>query len=160
MSFLKTNSNEAGGFGLLTPGEYEVVISEVKKGKSQAGNEKLDLTLTIRSNVEQKHQKRKIFDTLAVTEKAMFKFHNLGMALFGEGQEFGSIDEFKKAITNQYVRVKIKTDKSVYQGEEREKDVVVTYMPATDGAGGGEGPADPFQDNGRPIDISEDDLPF
>jgi hypothetical protein len=159
MSFLKTNPNEAGGFGVLTPGEYEVVISEAKIGKSQAGNDVLKLTLTVRSNVEQPHQKRKIFDNFAVTEKAMFKFHNLGMALFGEGSEFGTLEEFKKAVLNQYVRVLIKTESNTYQGQTRDQDRVVTYMPSAT-EGGGEGPGDPFQDDGRPIDISEDDLPF
>lgn len=159
MSFLKTNSNEAGGFGVLTPGEYEVVISEVQKKTSQAGNDVLNLTLTVRSNVDQLHQKRKIFDSLTVTEKAMFKFHNLGMALFGEGSEFGSLDEFKKAITNQYVRVLIKTKTETYQGQTKDKDVVVTYMPSAT-EGGSEGASDPWGNDGRPIDVSDEELPF
>lgn len=160
MAFLKTSSTEAGGFGPLTPGEYEVVISEAKISTSEtSGNEVLKLTLTVRSNVDQPHKKRKVFDNLAVTEKAMFKFHNLSMALFGEGTEFASLAEFKKAVTNQCVRVLIKTEKNTYQGQTKDVDRVVTYK-LSEADGGGEGNGDPFEDDGRPIDISEDDLPF
>jgi hypothetical protein len=160
MSFLKTNKDEAGGFGVLTPGEYEVVISEVKKTTAkESGNEMLALQLTVRSNVDQLHKKRKIFDNLVVSEKAMFKFHNLAMALFGEGSEFESLDAFKKAITNQYVRVLIKNENNTYKGETKLVDRVVNYMPSA-AEGGSDAPTDPFADDGRPIDVNEDELPF
>jgi hypothetical protein len=160
MSFLKTNPNEAGGFGPLTPGEYEVVISEAKSAKSQSGNDMIKLTLTVRSNVPQLHQKRKIFDNLVVSEKAMFKFHNLSMALFGEGTEFATLEDFRKAIANQYVRVLIKTEQNTHNGVTRDQDRVVTYKEPQDGSGSEVSSGDPFQDDGRPVDISEDDMPF
>jgi hypothetical protein len=171
MPFLSTDSKQGGNFDPITPGEYEVVISEVQVTTSSSQNPMIKAVLVIRSDVDQEFANRKIFDNLAVTEAAMFKFHNLSSALgFEDGHEFDTLEEFAQSIL--YSTVRVKTKQEEYNGNVNAK--VVTYKPSEEGAASPESvvnastyggrssrtASDPFADDGKPIDISDDDLPF
>lgn len=168
MSFLKTNKEAAGtGFEPVKPGKYEVVISEVKLEKTgpnsqNPGTDMLNLTLTIRSNVEQDFKKRKLFDRLVASEKAMFKFHQVGTAVLGDGIEVGTIQEFAKAIKNQCVKVTVTNRKETYEGQERIRENISFYAPSDYPVGGGESDEgfNAFEDDGEAPVISDNDLPF
>lgn len=160
--FFTYDEKQAGGsFDLLPAGDYEVIISSTEVTESSAGNPMIKAVLTIRNDVEQEGQKRKLFENYVATEKAMFKFHQVAKALeWGQGEGVANLEEFAERILYQAVKVKLKVGKP--QNGYEAKNEIVTYMP-TDYpyAGAGSNQEDPYAlDDGKPIDISEDDLPF
>jgi hypothetical protein len=131
MSFLNVNHKEAEtktGYSVLPEGDYEVLISEVEKKQSQSGNDMLKLTLTVRTDVTQEGQKRKVWDYLVATEKAMFKFQQVAKALdFQDGVKYDTIDEFAKAILFKPVQITVKHETSEFNGKTRTNERVVSY---------------------------------
>lgn len=139
--FFSMDEKQAGGFDALPKGEYEVVISEVKVDKSSNGNPMIKATLTVRTDVDQEGSNRKIFDNLVATEKAMFKFHNLGKALgWEQGREFATLDEYAREIL--YKPVRIKLGQRTYQ--DKLQNNVESYIPAQAPYGGPSNSDDPF----------------
>jgi hypothetical protein len=131
MSFLNVNHKEAEtktGFTVLPEGDYDVIISEVEKKQSSAGNDMLKLTLTIRTDIAQDGHKRKIWDYLVDTEKAKFKFQQVAKGLdFAEGAKYDTIDEFAEAILYKAVKVTIKHETSEFNGKTRTNERIVAY---------------------------------
>lgn len=164
MSFFNYNPNEAGsGFDPLPAGEYEVIISEAKVTTFASGSRGIKVTLTVRDDVDQEGGKRKVFENFVETPAAMFKFHNLAKGLeWAEGDGADTLEEFAEKIQFAAVRVKLKVKAATAQYAAGND--VVTYLPtqAASHSGGGFGgnSKDPFYDDGKPIDISDDDLPF
>lgn len=165
MSFFNYDSKQAGnaGFEPVPAGEYEVIISEAKVDTFSTGNRGIKVTLTIRDDVDQEGGKRKVFDNFVESPAAAFKFHNLAKGLeWSEGMTADTLEDYADAIRYQAVRVKLRV-KAASGGYEA-KNEVVTYLPtqAASHSGGGFGnpTSDPFQNNGKAIDISDDDLPF
>lgn len=145
------------GTGALPVGEYECFISEVKVGNAQqSGNEMIKVTLTVRDDVEQGGQKRKLFDNMVFTEAAMFKFHQVGKALGVDGVEFDDIADFAKVMHGRAVRVK--TGQREYGGEMQ--TTVKTYLESSVGGNFTPSSHDPFGGDNKPLNIKEDDLPF
>lgn len=161
MSFFNYNPNEAGsGFDPVPAGEYEVIISEAKVATFNSGNRGLKITLTIRDDVDQEGGKRKVFENFVESANAMFKFHNLAKGLeWAEGDGATTLEDFANKV--QYAAVRVKLKVTAATGQYAAKNEVVTYLPtqAASHSGGGFG-GDPFKNDGTPIDISEDDLPF
>lgn len=204
MTFFNTNYSEVGSFELVPEGEYEVVISAVENTLSKETKvPMLKLTLTIRTDVDQPAQKRKMFDNLVASEKTMFKFQQIAKAVgFAEGMAINSIEDFGKQLKFKGVRIKVKHKENTYKNETKMKDEIAYYIEpkvpyggGDPGQGSGVDPfmlpgmqdnlphvpsgadappapkanktkktkatdAPPWEDAGRPIDISEDDLPF
>lgn len=172
MSFLNVNYNEAGSsFDPIKPGEYEAFFSEVEVTTAKSsGNPMLKCTLTIREDVAQEFQKRKIWDNLVATDKAMFKFQQVAKALqFPEGQKINSIEEFANMIRFQPVRIKVANREEEYNGEKRIRENVQVYSQTTQPMrGAGQPPAgtnpfdnggfDPFAGDGNPI--NDEAIPF
>lgn len=151
MGFLKTNYDDVNDFSALPIGEYECIISDVKMTQSQAGNQMIKVTLTVRDDVEQKGKKRKFFDNLVVMDNMMWKFQQVSKACdFPADTDFASPEEFASAI--QYKNVIIKNKHEEYNGEKQDR--VAQYKQSKDGGSG-----DPFTGGGS-IDINDDDLPF
>jgi hypothetical protein len=162
MSFFQYDEKQAGsGFDPVPKGEYEMIISEAKAVESSSGNPMIKVTLTIRTDVEQEGGKRKVFDNLVQTEKAMFKFHNLAKALgWAPGEGAATLEEFAEKIIFQPVRAKL--DIRVQSGYNP-SNTVVTYLPAQVPYEGGQGTegANPFTMTGvAAINVTDDDLPF
>jgi hypothetical protein len=114
MSFFSVNHNEAqsGVFEPVTPGNYEVVISEVKKETFNSGNKGLKLTFTIREDVDQLHGKRKIFNNLVAMETAMFNWNNIAKATnMPDGQAFETADDvinaFGKHLQGKTLKIRV-----------------------------------------------------
>jgi hypothetical protein len=165
MGFLTVNHNQAGNnnekreFTPIAEGEYEAIISEAKIGKSSAGNDMITVTLTIRDDVNQQFAKRKIWDYLVYTEKAMFKFQQVAKALaIPEGTKIDTIHDFAKAIQFASVRISVKNREEEYNGEKKIRDFVATYKephaPARQAT-----QADPFQTT-APSKTVSNDLPI
>ena len=149
MSFFNTNYSEVKTFELVPEGEYEVVITEVESKPSSTGNPMLKLVLTVRTDVDQPAQKRKLFENLVQTEKAMFKFQQLSKVLgFAEGMGFATIEDYGKAIKFKALRIKVKHEDNTYKGETKKQERIQYYMDAKVPYGGGDvtgGPqTDPF----------------
>lgn len=157
MSFftLDRNNMGSGDFKPLEIGEYECIISKVETAESSNGNQMLKVTLTVRDDVSQEGGKRKIFDNIVFTEKAMFKVNQFANAVGIEGA--GNLDEFASQALYKPVRIKNKHEE--YNGKTNDK--VAFYNPAQveyNGQGGTS--ADPFANDSNTIDISDEDLPF
>lgn len=162
MCFLCTDySNIGRGFVRLVPlpiGEYECIISEVKVDKSQSGYDMLKLTLTIRDDVPQRYQKRKLFDYVVAMETTMWKFNAIAKAAgIPAGQEFATIGDFAKAI--QYKPVRVKNKHEEYNGYKQDR--IAYYMESKVQAPAAGSPAgDPFAVGGTLVNVSDDELPF
>lgn len=134
MSFLKINHEEAGGsqFELIAEGEYECVIADAEVTESKSGNPMLKLTITIRNDVKQPHRKQKLWDYLVATEKAMFKFQQVGKAVsLPNGKDFNTLEDYRKAILFKAVRVNVIHEESEYNGEKRKQARIKNYSLAT-----------------------------
>ncbi|MMZ47339.1 hypothetical protein D1872_89830 [compost metagenome] len=176
MGFFKVNHNEASNFEPIPPGTYEAYISGVESKTFSSGSRGLALTLTIRDDVDQEAKKRKVFDNLVSSEKAMFRWQDYAKATsLPDGAEFNSEDElikgFGKHLKGKAVKITIRHDDSRDNFKERIAGV------APSGVGGqvpGSNPFDvssgqaagagadslPWEDDGKPINISDDELPF
>jgi hypothetical protein len=156
MSFFKLDESQAGGaFEPMPIGEYEAIITGAEVTNSANGNPMIKITLTVRDDVDQEGKKRKVFDNAVATEKAMFKFHQLGKALGIEAM--ATIEGFAQAMLYKPIRFKNKHEE--YNGKVNDK--VNYYSPAqVDYNGqGGQVTGDPFAGS-TSVDISDDDLPF
>lgn len=163
MSFFQFDPSKAGnvGFDPVPAGEYEVIISEAKVDIFKSGNRGIKVTLTIRDDVDQQGGKRKVFDNFVEVPDAAFKFQNLAKGLeWAEGETVDTLEDYAAKIQFATVRAKFKVTAATAQYAA--KNEVVTYLPtqAASHSGGGFGGQDPFVNDGKPIDISDDDLPF
>lgn len=134
MGFLTVNHNEVQEkeYEKLPEGDYEVVVSGIEKRQSSSGNDMLKLTLTIRSDVAQEGQKRKVWDYLVDTEKAKFKFQQVAKALnVPNSKNFNTIDEFGQEILYKAVKIKIKHERSEYNNKVYTNERVANYYPAS-----------------------------
>jgi hypothetical protein len=165
MSFKFTvNHKEAGGFGVLPEGEYEVVISNVKMKKSGGGEDMLNLELTIRKDFEQEGQGRKIFDNLLCRDTMMWKFQQVFKAI-GEpdGIEYNSLEDIASALKFRTACVKVIIGE--YQGDEKNEVKYYKESMKPDVESDMSMATDPFANTGQiihtqPIDISDEDVPF
>lgn len=173
MTFFSTNRKEVSeprtDFEPVDEGQYEVVISSVEKTTFSTGSEGLKLVYTIRSDVEQDFGNRKLFDNLVASEKAMWRWNDIGAATnVPDGVSFATAEDvinyYGKHLMGQPLVVNVKHEN--YQGRIQER-VNAFYNT---GLGGGQASnafdasqysnQDPFAEDGKPIDISDDDLPF
>jgi hypothetical protein len=154
MAFTFDEKEAGSGFEALPISEYECVITDIKESVAQSGNEMLTLTLTVRDDVDQPGHKRKFFDYLVFTEKAMFKVHQVLKAVGTEqGQQFDTNMDIARHLIHKPIRVKNKHE--TYEGEKRDK--IAFYKPSQ-ASGDFEVPeGDPFSSS---TTISDEDLPF
>ena len=150
MGFLRTDYSNTGDFVALPAGFYECIVSEVKIKETSTGKPMLNCTLTIRDDVEQKGQKRKLFDNIVEQENMMWKFNQVAKAAeLPEGEEVETLADFANAIQYKPVRVKVKIEK--YNGEDQNR-IELWERPQFEGGGG-----DPFAGG---VTIGSEDLPF
>lgn len=100
---------DAGGYKPLPPGRYEVVVSQVTPGKSEAGNVKFSLELTVVNNDNKDYNGRKIFHTLAITPPAagMVKQALLGLGIDpGKSKGFPAAELYKKPKAKVQLKIK------------------------------------------------------
>lgn len=172
MTFFSTNHSEASDFTPVPQGWYEVFISSVEKKTFKTGSEGLALVYTIRGDIEQEAANRKLFDNLVASPKAMFRWNDISKATnMPDGQVFNSAEEviqaFGQYLNGQALQVRVKhEDRDDGTTQER----VSAVKPSEYGAGQASNAfdpsqyassnQDPFAEDGKPIDISDDDLPF
>ncbi|MBE6070030.1 MAG: DUF669 domain-containing protein [Clostridium lundense] len=134
MGFTVDTNNTQEQQGLIKPGDYEVVIKEVKEGASQQkGTPFIQIELVVRNDVNQefknKHLWYTIWDTPATREKGMYaKQINTVSKHAGvqNGANFNSVADWGKFITGRPVLATVKHEE--YNGEQKER---VTFINAT-----------------------------
>jgi len=163
MSFLKVNYAEAGTtntkkeFEPIAEGDYEVYVTEAKIGKSKQGNDMITVTLTVRDDVSQSFQKRKVWDYLVYTDKAKFKLQQVAKALaIPEGTDIATIQDFAKAILYSPFKITIKHSKDEYNGETKVRESISKYSKSEQATQAQKQP-DPFQ---APTTNNNNSMPF
>lgn len=149
MSFFTANHDEAKNkFEPIKPGKYEVVVTEAKPDVAKSsGNPVIKVTYTVRTDVDQLFQKRKVFDNFTATPAAMFKFQQMAKAMgLPDGQGVDSIEAFANLMVYKAVKITVTNKKETYQGEEKIKEnVAFIDVPGVPYSGGSGGPsANPF----------------
>lgn len=154
MGFLKVNYDEAGGFDVLPVGDYECMVSEVKVTESSTGKPMLKATLTIRDDIEQGGQKRKIFDNMVEQENMMWKFQQVAKAAgIPNNADLDTLSDFAGAI--QFKPVRISLGQRTYNGELQNNVKAWKESKYSDGA---DVDFATLGDGG--IDVNDEDLPF
>lgn len=101
-------STEQQTYEPLTEGEYQVTVEKCEENISSKGNKCFDFTFAIANS------KRKVFDTLYLTEKALNRFKKasgcMGVKLIGQKQPVASEYIGKQCIV--YVTIEDYTNKS------------------------------------------------
>lgn len=164
MALFTVNHKAASGdFEPLPIGTYECIVTEVRFSTSQGAKTKdapvVQVTLTIRDDVQQEGQRRKFFDNLIIHPNTEWRVQQFCRALgIPDGKTFDSLEDFGKEIIYKAVRVQNRHEKG---NDDRLRDRVDRYLPS-------EAPArsvpqaDPFS-IGTPVppgDSSIDEVPF
>lgn len=173
--FTVNHAEAKSGFEPLPIGEYECVISEVKIGKSEgtktAGCDKLDITLTVREDIEQEGKKRKFFDSIIFAPSLGWKIQQFFKACaFEDGKSFNTIQEVAQAVAYRSVRIKNKHEvQTVGKNAGRTNDKIDFYKESENPLNGVGAPGaagfDPFAttDSGEPSGNpfgTDEDTPF
>jgi len=182
MSFIKTDysKNQENSFTTLPTGEYEMIIQSVQEKATKNGAESLQLKLVVRNDLDgvsdqqKKHHNRVIFmdnwKRKSTNQYDMEGFqYILDACQIPEGTDIPDIQAFMSTISNKPVNVYVKKTVDTYNGEDRDINQIapwnikVTKYPNVQHKFKAEDKnktKDPFADNSKPIDISDDDLPF
>ena len=145
----KINHEEAKSFELIAQGDYEVVVVNYEMGQSTSGNNKITVDYEIRSDVPQAHQGQKIqYDNFTITEKAMWRLQAIAKAAqFPNGMTFNSYKEWADTLVGKHLIVTV--GHREHNGNK---------YPEVKGFK--ESVAGPVQQNGAPITVSPEDVPF
>lgn len=137
-------------------GVYECFIEKLEQGETNNGVKRINITLRIRSDVEQEYKNGTIFDTIW-REKDNPEFYDrrkinrlLGTQNVKEGTSFASIEEIIKFLNGANLQVNLGVRFSEYSGKDEN---YVKYY------GSSKVVAQTFTNN-ESIEITEDDLPF
>ncbi|EUJ42475.1 DUF669 domain-containing protein [Listeria fleischmannii] len=108
MPFLTVDYNNAG-FEPITPGIYEVFVSDYQVASARTGNQVLNLFYTIREDVNQPHRGGILqYDQFTNTPSAHWRFNAIAKAIgVPNGTSLETLEEFAQAVINQDVKVKV-----------------------------------------------------
>ena len=154
-------------FKPLDPGVYEVFAEKRDLGKSpRTGTPYTEFVFVVRSDVEQPGKKRKVWHRFWHTEKTVGIVKGFLKQLgVPTGETFNSQEEFANFCLMKPVKARIDieeyTDKN---GNRKFKNVIrafyTTDYPGFQPEAAPANPSNPFLDDGKPLEIDEDDLPF
>lgn len=162
LDFSEVNDNDYN----IADGEYEVAVKKAEEGTNPNGKSRLHFDLVIRKDItDQRFGGAHIFDDM-YPQAVDGKYNNsilMGFAKaagLNEGQEFKDFGDFLDAFVGKPLRVRVKNEKSSWQGKEYENLRVkvrnVSKFPQVDYRANG---IDLFA-GGEEVNISADDLPF
>lgn len=184
----KRAEENAMNFKPLPEGEYEVMATKGKYEAEPGKTPNINLEFTIRSDVEQQGKGRKVFHRFFISQdhevkegktKSPYEFCMQMIEEFGlhvgvpDGADFPDEQAWVNYILGKPVKAKLYIDE--YNGKENNKvkyfnktDYPMVKQQVSSGVANGTSvpPAntviddDPFANDGTPIDISDDDLPF
>lgn len=156
MSYTYSKAND-GEYGLITAGEYEVVIESIKTTTiPTTGTEKIAITYRIRDDIEgQKFGNRLLFEDIwkEKTDKRFYNRKRLNQLLgtqkdVKDGQSFDDIEDLLDVLRGGYLVIVVKEEFDNYY----EKDINTIHYYKSSKA------LPKTLEN--PIVIEDDDLPF
>lgn len=161
------------GFEKVEDGTYEVIIESAVEDATQSGSEFTNFTMVIRNDLDQPHKNQKIWHrnwkAKATGKYNMIMFNTIGKAARLEnGKTYSSFEELLDDFEGKPVQVFVQNETSEYNGKSYENLNVKSWKPTAfpniqhqfKGKGNAGNSSSPFKNDGEPIDISEDDVPF
>lgn len=157
MAYKYDEKQAKGAFEPLPIAEYEAIISNVEPKVAKSNAKYLNLTLTIRNDVEQGGQNRKMFAMVMLEGKAVFQLHQLLKNVgTDEGAEFENEESLIRHILYKPIRFKNKHEE--YEGKTNDR--LAYWMPTQHPTNAGQSMADTSDPFSTLIEINESDLPF
>lgn len=144
-------TNVSDDFEILPKGKYVIHLFDVDLKKTQ---KKDDMYVLILKVAEGEHKGRQLFFNLPVMPQTMWKIKETLEAFGVEVPKSTFSIDFDELLGKKAVAI---VDHREYQGKDRED---VTGLQPYEGGNSSDDNGDPFADDGEPIDISDDDIPF
>lgn len=125
-----------GTFPLLDPGIYTLEVKDAEFKVASTGSPMIAVRF------QEPEKKITIFENWVLTEKAIFRLKmflkHTGINPPGDGVEPESkeFDDFIDSLIGVEVTANVQKEKSKYQGEEREQNVIKNYSDQKPGKGG------------------------
>ena len=152
MSFFKMDEvEEVKGFQLPKPGKYEAVIINAVAQKTQAGNDMLVADFEIRSDVPQESQGAKILYNNFTFEHPIARGIAKSLCVaagFPENHNFASCEDMANGLINKNLEIGVKHEED-NKGNTYPKSSYYNQSQA-------DAPAQ----QGSPVVVGDDDLPF
>lgn len=144
-------TNVSDDFEILPKGKYVVYLFDVDLKKTQ---KKDDMYVLILKVAEGEYKGRQLFFNLPVMPQTMWKIKETLEAFGVEVPKSVLSIDFDELLGKKVVA---NVDHREYQGKDRED---VTGLQPYEGGNSSGDSGDPFADDGEPIDVSDDDIPF
>lgn len=162
------------GQGQIEEGWYEVVVGRCNEDATPGGAEYVEFDLIIRNDLDQPSKNMHIFEknfkAKATGKYNMKIFNTIGKACrLQNGKTYSSFDELLNDFVGKPALVFVKNEESEYNGktytntnvkmwnQSKFPNVQHQYKQSNNNQSNNN---DPFANNGGPIDISDDELPF
>lgn len=167
-------NNTFEGYQKIENGVYEVVIDHASEDASRSGSEFTNFQMTIRNDLDQPFKNQKIWHRVwkakATGTYNMTMFNTIGKAAgLQSGKVYNSFEELLSDYRGKPVQVYVENETSEYNGKTYEnlnvKQWKETKFPSVQhqfkqsNDNNNQTNNNPF-DNGVPVDINDDDLPF
>lgn len=155
----------------LADGWYEVVIQSATESATQNGAEYIDIPMVVRNDVPQNGKNALIFHKIW-KKKDTGKYNLTAINTLGKAakmdatKQYKSLDEVLADLQGKPLQVRVKNETSEYQGKTYEnlnvKGMKETGFPNVQHVWKvkEQSDANAFVNEGHPIDINPDDLPF
>lgn len=177
MSGFKLDFNDVfEGYQKIEDGVYEVVIDHATEDATQSGAEFTNFQMTIRNDLDQPFKNQKIWHRVwkakATGKYNMTMFNTIGKAAgLQAGKVYNSFDELLADFEGKPVQVYVENETSEWNGKTYENLNVKQWKPTkfpnvqhqwkqSNNQQNNHNSNDPFKDNGQPINVSDDGLPF
>lgn len=157
--------------GGLQDGTYEVVLYIVSQDAAKNGTEFINFKMVIRNDIEQKGKNQYVFHKVwASKETGQFNIqaiNTIGRALsLPNGKKYEALQDLLQDFTMKTCRVTVKNETSEYNGKtynnvnvkkwETTKFPTFNHVFKTKD----DGQSNDFAGVGKPVEISDDSLPF
>lgn len=144
-------------FAPLPAGEYEVVVTKVEiKDVASTGEKKIALELTIRDDIEQAGQKRKLWDDILIRDTMKWKLQQVMKAIQVEdGKKFEKLEDVAREL--QFKTARVKMEKEEYK--EKMYDRVKFWNASSAPKASAQASNDPFA-TPTATKVDDDGLPF
>lgn len=155
----------------LADGWYEVVIQSATESATQSGAEYIDIPMVVRNDVPQNGKNALIFHKIW-KKKDTGKYNLTAINTLGKAakmdatKQYKSLDEVLADLQGKPLQVRVKNETSEYQGKTYDnlnvKGMKETGFPNVQHVWKvkEQSNANAFVNEGHPIDITPDDLPF
>lgn len=111
--------------GLMKPGEYECIVTDIRESATKGGTPYVSVDLVVRNDVEQEYRNKHIWDSLWLSEKAApisaKKINAIDKALKMPEAEYADYTEWGQACAGKpcRIRVSIQPARDGYEARER-----------------------------------------